>query len=75
MTIGFRIKEQRLKNNLTQVDLANKINVSPQVFSNSGTWAYNTLYRYLMELASALKVILEFLGSGTFNTIDIDVEI
>lgn len=34
MTIGERIKSLRKKNKLTQVQLANKINVSSQVVSN-----------------------------------------
>lgn len=65
MSTGERIKEYRKKNNLTQSQLANKINVSSQVVSN---WEreYTSLSKDdLATLTRVLGVTADFLLCNT----------
>jgi len=67
--IGKRIKEFRIKNNLTQKELADKLNISVSALSNYET-GYNvpTVSR-LDEIAKALKVPLSELIGDVADTV------
>lgn len=74
MLIGKNIKELRIKNNLTQFELGNKLFVSDKTISS---WESGRTYpdiTMLIELCNVLKTNILFLISGS-NSNDTELEI
>jgi transcriptional regulator with XRE-family HTH domain len=67
MTTGERIKEYRKKNNLTQSQLANKVNVSAQVVSNWEREYTAPSKDDIANLSKVLGVTADFLLGSTDN--------
>jgi transcriptional regulator with XRE-family HTH domain len=67
MTIGERIRDRRKELNMSQEDLAEKVNRSPQVISNwERNYTLSIPHDDLVALSKALKKSVEFLV-GTLN--------
>jgi transcriptional regulator with XRE-family HTH domain len=64
MTIGERIKKQRVKLNLTQSDLAASAMVSPQVVSNWEREYTDPDIYDLIRVSKVLKVSTDYLLTG-----------
>jgi len=63
-TVGERIKERRQQMGWTQEQLAEKAGISKGFLSDLETGTRNVSAEYLLKIAQALKVTLDFLMKG-----------
>jgi len=57
-SLGVRIKTLRIARNLTQFDLASKVNKDYQSIQGLERGSYNPSYYYLLEIAEGLYITL-----------------
>ena len=62
--IGLRIKHLRLKNNLSQKDLAAKLNVNPSIISDIECGKKTTTALILLELKRIFNVTVDWILTG-----------
>ena len=65
--IGIQIKAERLKNNLSQEDLAEITNISIPTISLIETGKQNTSILNIIEIAKALKCDINVLIQGVYK--------
>ena len=64
--LGNRINERRLKLNLTQEELADKADISPQVLSTAIRGTKALRIENLLKISTALEVSTDYLLTGDY---------